>query len=75
MKYLLAVLSLFFLSFGHAHAMKLCDDLKAEIAVKIEASGVKSYELTIVDKDQVDDVKKVVGSCEGGTKKILYVRK
>jgi uncharacterized protein DUF1161 len=52
---------------------KSCDDLKAEIAKKIEANGVKNYTLDIVDKDAQSDGK-VVGTCGGGTKKIVYSR-
>ena len=39
----------------------------------IEAKGVKDFTLEIVANDQVGD-KKVVGSCDGGTKKIVYTR-
>lgn len=53
--------------------IKPCDELKSEIAAKIEANGVKNYTLEIVANDQVGD-RKVVGSCEGGTKKIVYTR-
>jgi hypothetical protein len=53
--------------------LKPCDELKAEIAAKIDANGVKNYTLEIVPNDQVGD-RKVVGSCEGGAKKIVYVR-
>jgi Protein of unknown function (DUF1161) len=52
---------------------KSCDDLKAEIAKKIEANGVKNYTLDVVDKDAQADGK-VVGTCGGGTKKIVYNR-
>jgi hypothetical protein len=54
--------------------VKPCEELKSEIAAKIEANGVKSYTLEIVAADQVGD-RKVVGSCEGGSKKIVYERK
>ena len=54
---------------------KSCDELKMEIAAKIEANKVKNYELTIVKNDEVKKDDKVVGSCEGGTKKIIYTRK
>jgi hypothetical protein len=54
--------------------VKPCEELKAEIAAKIEANGVKSYTLEIVENDKVGDGK-VVGSCEGGTKKIVYTKK
>jgi len=56
-----------------AHAAKPCEELKSEIAAKLDAKGVKNYSLDIVTNDQVAD-KKVVGSCEGGTKKIVYGR-
>lgn len=59
---------------GAAYAMKPCEELKTEIAAKIEANGVKSYDLEIVDNDKVGDGK-VVGSCDGGTKKIIYAKK
>ena len=58
---------------GYAQAAKPCEELKSEIASKLDAKGVKSYSLEIVSKDQ-DAAGKVVGSCEGGTKKIVYRR-
>ena len=56
-----------------ALAGKPCEELKAEIAAKIEANGVKQYTLEIVPKDATADGK-VVGSCDGGSKKIVYRR-
>ena len=56
-----------------AFAAKPCDELKTEIAAKIDANHVSGYTLEIVAMDQVGD-RKVVGSCEGGTKKIVYQR-
>jgi hypothetical protein len=47
--------------------------VKASIDAKLKAKGVKSFTLDVVDKDQVKDAK-VVGSCEGGKKKITYKR-
>ncbi len=58
---------------SYAQAAKPCEELKSEIASKLDAKGVKSYSLEIVPKDQDADGK-VVGSCEGGTKKIMYRR-
>lgn len=58
---------------GYAQAAKPCEELKSEIATKLDAKGVKSYSLEIVPKDQ-DAEGKVVGTCEGGTKKIVYLR-
>jgi len=68
---LLAALSLF--AVGQAHAAKDCEELKSEIAAKIETNGVKAYTLEIVANDKVGDAK-VVGSCGGGTMKITYAR-
>jgi hypothetical protein len=61
------------LASGSALAAKPCEELKGEIAAKLDAKGVKNYTLDIVPNDQVGD-QKVVGSCEGGTKKIVYKR-
>ncbi len=56
-----------------AFAGKTCEDLKTEIAAKIDANHVASYTLDIVAADQVGE-RKVVGSCEAGTKKIVYTK-
>lgn len=53
---------------------KACEELKTEIAAKLDAKGVKNYTLTIVDVKDVKDTDKVVGSCDGGTKRITYTR-
>jgi Protein of unknown function (DUF1161) len=58
---------------SYAQGAKPCEELKSEIATKLDAKGVKSYSLEIVPKDQ-DVEGKVVGSCEGGTQKIVYRR-
>ena len=55
-----------------AQAPKACEELKTEIAAKLDAKGVKSYTLEIVAKDADAGDAKVVGTCEGGTKKIVY---
>ena len=55
-------------------APKPCDELKAEVAARLDEKGVKGYELTAVENDKVGDAK-VVGSCDGGTRKLTYVRK
>jgi len=51
-----------------------CDKVKADIAAKLDAKHVVNYTLEAVPNDQVGD-RKVVGTCEGGTKKIVYTRK
>jgi uncharacterized protein DUF1161 len=57
-----------------AQGPKACEDLKSEIAAKLDAKGVKSYTLDIVDKDKEATDGKAVGTCDGGTKKIIYKR-
>ena len=55
-------------------AGKPCEELKSEIAAKLDAKSVTGYTLDIVDADKAGDAK-VVGSCEGGAKKITYAKK
>ena len=57
-----------------AFAMKPCEELKTEIAQKLEAKGVKDYSLDIVATAEAEG-KTVVGSCEAGSKKIVYAKK
>ncbi len=54
-------------------ARKSCDDLKAEISKKLDAKGVVGYTLDPVDKGKEGDGK-VVGTCDGGTKSLVYSR-
>lgn len=58
-----------------AQVAKACEELKTEIAAKLDAKGVKGYSLEIVDKDKDAGDAKAVGTCEGGSKKILYSKK
>jgi hypothetical protein len=74
----LKVLSALLLASGLIHApafaqARSCEELKSEIEAKITSNGATGFSLTIVAKDAPDDGK-VVGTCEGGTKKILYKR-
>ena len=57
-------------------APKDCEELKKEIEVKIQANAVPSYTLEIVSKEEADkhDVAMVVGTCDNGTKAIIYQR-
>ncbi|MEO8332711.1 MAG: DUF1161 domain-containing protein [Gallionella sp.] len=71
-------------------AMASCDDLKAKIDGNLQAKGVKSYTLEIVTIGKASDATeaapasgvaataeskgKVVGTCEGDTKQIIYKR-
>lgn len=73
MKKLMGVLALSSLAGTALAAGKPCDELKAEIDAKLQAKGVSAYSLEVVDKGSATD-KQVVGSCEGGTKEIVYQR-
>jgi hypothetical protein len=52
---------------------KPCEELKAEIDAKIRKNGVETFTLAIVDANAEADGK-VVGTCDGQTKKIVYKR-
>lgn len=67
------VLALAVMTSGHAVAAKSCEELKREIAAKLDNRGVRNYVLAIVDTDKVGDAK-VVASCESGSKKITYAK-
>jgi hypothetical protein len=51
-----------------------CDDVKANIAAKLDAKHVINYTLETVPADKVGD-SKVVGTCDAGARKIVYTRK
>ena len=53
--------------------IKSCEELKGEIEAKLKAKGVEGYTLEIIPTDQAKD-QKIIGSCEGGSKKISYSR-
>jgi outer membrane lipoprotein-sorting protein len=72
MKELLIAMSLALLSTS-AFAAKSCEELKAEIDAKMKANGVKSYTFHIVAANEAVEGQ-VVGTCEGGQKKIVYKR-
>ncbi len=55
-------------------AGKPCEELKSEIAAKLDEKKVTGYTLDIVNADKAGDAK-VVGSCDSGKKKIVYARK
>lgn len=59
---------------GTAWAQKKpCEELKAEIDAKIRKNGVDKFTLDVVESAAQADGK-VVGTCDGGTKKIVYRR-
>lgn len=51
-----------------------CEEVKTQIAAKLDAKHVVNYTLDVVAADQAGDAK-VVGTCESGAKKIVYTRK
>jgi len=55
-------------------ATKDCDELKQETDIKIQAKAVPSYTLEIVSKEEAKkhDIAMIVGTCDNGTKKIIY---
>ena len=74
MQRLIPALALMMLAGGALAAPKPCEELKQEIEVKIQANNVPSYTLEIVPNAEVQDQSMVVGSCDGGTQKIIYQR-
>ncbi|MFI7868860.1 DUF1161 domain-containing protein [Ectopseudomonas khazarica] len=74
MQRMIPALALLILAGGALAAPKPCEELKQEIEVKIQANNVPSYTLEIVANDEVQDQSMVVGSCDGGTRKIIYQR-
>ncbi|OLF51395.1 DUF1161 domain-containing protein [Pseudomonas chlororaphis] len=73
MKKLVMALALLGVAGSAFAAGKPCEELKSEIAAKIDAKGASGYSLEIVGKGSAADGK-VVGTCEGGTKEIVYKR-
>lgn len=60
----------------HAQSQTNCDTLRAEIEAKIAASGVANFSVITVDGADASATAsgQVVGSCDLGTKKIVYQR-
>lgn len=54
---------------------KSCDELKTEIERKLQAKGVQDFTLEVLAADEVKSKHKVVGTCEGGHKKVVYVKR
>jgi hypothetical protein len=50
-----------------------CDEVKAKIEAKLEKKGVKNYTLDVVDAKDTKEGR-VVGTCDGNTRKIVYNR-
>lgn len=54
-----------------SHAAGNCDTIRAEVDAKVRRSGVTNFTLRVVDA-AAKAPGKVVGTCELGSKKILY---
>lgn len=74
MNKLILTLGLFSLSGTLMAAALPCAELQAQIDAKLQAKGVQSFSLEVVDKGSAGD-KQVVGTCEAGSKEIVYTRK
>ncbi|MCP1473740.1 hypothetical protein ABIA54_002175 [Pseudomonas sp. EB276 TE3739] len=57
-------------------APKDCEELRKEIEIKIQAKAIPSYTLEIITAEEAKqhDSAMIVGSCEYGTKRIIYQR-
>jgi len=73
MKSLFVVVASMLIALPALAQLKPCEELKSEIEAKIKNNGVNAFTLTIVGKDAAEDGK-VVGTCDGGTNKIVYKR-
>ena len=59
---------------GPALAQKKdCGELKGEIEAKIKKNGVDKFSLDVLEADKQGEGK-VVGTCDGGARKIVYKR-
>ena|SRR5579859_4355183 len=75
MKTLLILASLLLVATPALAQRKPCDELKSEIQAKIQAKGVTAFTLDIVPNEEVKEGSgKVVGTCDGSTRKIVYMR-
>jgi hypothetical protein len=55
-------------------APKDCEDLREEIERNIQAKAIPSYTLEIITAEEAKqhDSAMIVGTCENGTKRIIY---
>ena len=58
---------------GAAHANSNCDSIREQIDAKVRATGVSRFTLTVVDS-AASAPGRNVGSCDRGSRKILYVQ-
>ena len=65
------VLSLMLSSTSVLAAVTSCDAIMDKVKTKLEHKNVNDYSLKVVSKDTETSLR-VVGFCEGGSKKIIY---
>lgn len=55
-------------------AVKSCEELKNEIEARVTSKKVASYSIEVVPAAEAREEKgqRIVGTCEGGKKKIIY---
>lgn len=58
---------------GSAGSATTCEALRAQIDTKIRAAGVQNFTLSVMDAGANADGK-VVGNCDLGTRKIVYLK-
>ena len=58
---------------GSARAASNCDSIRDQIDAKIRAGGISRFTLTVVDAGTTAAGRNV-GSCERGSRKIMYVQ-
>jgi len=69
----LVLVSLLFLFASAAAYGQTCESIQSGIDARIRSSGVDQFTLKIIDAD-APTTGKVVGTCDRGSKKIVYVR-
>ncbi|AKJ42285.1 DUF1161 domain-containing protein [Pragia fontium] len=79
MKKLLLALtaSAFFIGVPLTTSAATCDEIKAEISQKIISNGVpeSGFQLNLIPTEQTEPTEgKVVGNCDRGQQKIIYIR-
>jgi hypothetical protein len=69
----IAVVSLMTMALPGLAMGKSCDELKTEIETRIQSKKVTRFKLDVIPAGE-PAAGKVVGSCEGGKKQIIYTR-
>lgn len=73
MKYVFAMLAMAVMA-TPVWAKQDCEELRDRIAAKLESKKIASYSLEIIDAKQPHKGGRVVGTCDLGSKKIIYTK-